>query len=75
MIVQAPQGPDASDAEGVSVVLDAWGGLHEVCGASDGALLLVRPDGYVAFHRHDNDNDVAVLQQHLFQVLRSEGRP
>ena len=75
MIVQAPHGPDAADAEGVSVALDAWGGLHEVYGASAGALLLVRPDGYIAFDRNDNDNDVAALQKHLARVLGSEARP
>ena len=69
LIVQAPHGPDAADAEGVCVVLDAGGGLHEIYGGSAGALLLVRPDGYVAFHRHDRDGDAAALDQHLVRVL------
>ncbi|MGW0630232.1 FAD-dependent oxidoreductase [Streptomyces sp. NPDC002758] len=46
---------------------DASGTLRTALGAEDGALLLVRPDGYVAFRGGVHDG--AALDRHLAMVL------
>lgn len=72
LIVQSPKLPDQAESVEVTTALDAWGGLHDAYGASAGALLLIRPDGYVAFHCGAADSDLAAMKVHLDQVLKSE---
>lgn len=73
VIVQAARLPDKTEAGEVTSVLDAWGDLHDEYDASAGALLLIRPDGYVALHRGDDDGDFTALGSLLEQVLQSDG--
>jgi 2-polyprenyl-6-methoxyphenol hydroxylase-like FAD-dependent oxidoreductase len=69
MIVQATKAPLPAQGATVQMALDAWGGLHQAYGAGGGALLLVRPDGYVAFHRSARPSDFEALTAHVSRVL------
>ena len=46
--------PEAADV-GASVLIDFKGQFHNTLGAEHGSVLLVRPDGYAAFHRKSFD--------------------
>ncbi len=69
LIVQAPSVPMLAFGTTVPIALDAWGRLHRSYGAADGALLLVRPDGYVAFHRSVRASGLEALAKHLDQIF------
>ncbi|MET7454987.1 FAD-dependent oxidoreductase [Streptomyces sp. NPDC005574] len=59
-VVTAGRGPDGT-------LTDPSGGLRTRLGAADGALLLVRPDGYVSFRGGIRDG--AALDRHVAAVL------
>jgi hypothetical protein len=46
--------PEAVDAE-AQVLIDFKGQFRDKLGAEHGSVLLVRPDGYIAFHRKGFD--------------------
>lgn len=71
LVVQSPNPSDQGATSEVTTTLDAWGDLHGVYGASGGALLLIRPDGYVALHRPADDAGFAALDDLLRRTLQA----
>ena len=69
LVIGAPQPPKGFVAldKGPECALDAWQGVHRRYKAEGGALLLIRPDGYVSLHRRaasvDFDAARALLQR------------
>lgn len=74
LVVGVASAPTLPATGGVLVALDAWRTVHDLYGAAGGATLLVRPDGYVAFHRGASEADQAALAPHLAHVLRPATR-
>lgn len=69
LVVGAPQPPVPFDGSDLAVAIDAWQDVHDKYDAGDGALVLVRPDGYVAFHRGIADADFAAAADYVQATL------
>jgi 2-polyprenyl-6-methoxyphenol hydroxylase-like FAD-dependent oxidoreductase len=71
-VVGEPTEPDLpSESGGVTTTIDAWRVVHDKYDAFGGALLLVRPDGYITLHRGVSDRDRAALETLVGRMLRS----
>jgi hypothetical protein len=69
--VGEPTAPDLpSESGGVTITIDAWRVVHDKYDAFGGALLLVRPDGYITLHRGVSDRDRAALETLVGRMLR-----
>jgi 2-polyprenyl-6-methoxyphenol hydroxylase-like FAD-dependent oxidoreductase len=72
LIVGEPTAPSlVSETGGLTISIDAWRIVHDKYDAFRGALLLVRPDGYITLHRGVSDRDRAVLEALVGRMLRS----
>jgi hypothetical protein len=72
LIVGEPTAPSlVSETGGLTISIDAWRIVHDKYDAFRGALLLVRPDGYITLHRGISDRDRAVLEALVGRMLRS----
>jgi hypothetical protein len=70
-VVGEPTAPDLpSESGGVTITIDAWRVVHDKYDAFGGALLLVRPDGYITLHRGVSDRDRAALETLVGRMLR-----
>jgi 3-(3-hydroxy-phenyl)propionate hydroxylase len=70
-VVGEPTEPDLpSESGGVTITIDAWRVVHDKYDAFGGALLLVRPDGYITLHRGVSDRDRAALETLVGRMLR-----
>ena len=71
LVIGAPKPPqDFVPAEdGPACAIDAWQGLHRGYGAESGALLLIRPDGYVSLHRGVSSVDFDAAKALLHRVF------
>jgi hypothetical protein len=69
--VGEPTAPDLpSEAGGLTISVDAWRVVHDKYDALRGALLLVRPDGYITLHRGVSDRDRDALETLVGRMLR-----
>ncbi len=69
LVAGAPTPPTSGARAGMSIAIDAWHALHRKYGAKQGALVLVRPDGYVALHRPLRDDDFIALHALVERLL------
>lgn len=71
LVVGAPSAPALRACEGITIALDAWRSVHKKYAAGRGALVLVRPDGYVALHRASHAVDFEALHALVERILGS----
>ena len=71
LIVGEPTAPDLPyETGGLTISVDAWRVVHDKYDALRGALLLVRPDGYLTLHRGVSDRDHDALETLVGRMLR-----
>ncbi len=68
VIVGAPSTTFQEVHPGLVVAVDAWQRVHQKYSAARGAVVLVRPDGYVALHRRLDELCVSALEA-LFKTV------
>lgn len=68
-IIGRPSTTLVSPNPGVSLAIDAWGKAHDKYRGRDGAIVLVRPDGYVALHRPLNSTAFTALERLLTAIM------
>lgn len=71
VVVGGPTIPSSVVDRSTIFALDSWLKVHQKFDARRGALLLVRPDGYVALHRAGDEQDFQALKALLARNLTS----